>query len=260
MSSPGSGAHALKRVRKLRRRQVKRFGKRALRGLDDFFGQHSLVGDPVVFDAGQFPFTRSLEARWRSIRAEYQRLQEGGAVLPRVQTIHKGSRNVGQGERWRIFLFYGFGYRSDRNCGECPETARVLDAIPNLQNAWFSILEPGCQIPPHRGVTKGLIRTHLPLVVPREREKCLMAIEGHEVRWQEGRCLVFDDMREHRVANDSDEARVVLLLDTLRPLSRTATVLNHGLLAAARRTAYVRDAYEREDRWEQEFYASRDGR
>lgn len=57
---------------------------------------------------------------------------------------------------------------------------------------------------------------------------------GDEVRtWVEGRCLLFDDSFEHEVRNDTDRARVVLLLRFFHPD-----------LAPARRGAACRDAIE----------------
>jgi beta-hydroxylase len=41
---------------------------------------------------------------------------------------------------------------------------------------------------------------------------------GNEVRnWVEGECLIFDDTFEHEAWNNSNETRIVLLLDFLRP-------------------------------------------
>jgi beta-hydroxylase len=41
---------------------------------------------------------------------------------------------------------------------------------------------------------------------------------GDEVRnWVEGECLIFDDTIEHEAWNHSNQSRIVLLLDFLRP-------------------------------------------
>ena len=248
--------HVLQRARKYRRKRVKRVVKWTLRRLNGFFGSHSRVGDPAVFDPRTFAFASALESRWRAIRDECRALLEAEARLPPVQAISPDNKRLGESGLWRVFLFYGFGYRSQRNCLECPQTAAALAAIPGLQNAWFSILEPGCRIPLHRGVSKGLVRAHLGLMVPRDSERCFMAIEDRRIHWQEGHCVVFDDMREHWVRNDSDETRVVLLVDVLRPLGWAAALLHRGLLVAGRRTAYVQDACRRQQAWEEQFYPS----
>ena len=37
-------------------------------------------------------------------------------------------------------------------------TAAVLDGLPDLQDAFFSILAPRYQVPPHRGPTRAILR------------------------------------------------------------------------------------------------------
>ena len=57
------------------------------------------------------------------------------------------------------------------------------------------------------------VRFHYPLIVPKEPEKCWIEIGGHHFFWQEGVPLVFDDTREHWVKNQTEETRVVLIID-----------------------------------------------
>ena len=58
-----------------------------------------------------------------------------------------------------------------------------------------------------------MIRFHYPLIVPKEPEDCWIEIGGHHFFWQEGVPLVFDDTREHWVKNQTEETRVVLIID-----------------------------------------------
>src|SRR3546814_3156205 len=90
--------------------------------------------------------------------------------------------------------------------------------MPKIHTAWISILSPRYHIPAHSGVTKGILRAHLGLIVPREREKCRIRI-GDEIRyWEPGKIFVIDDTYEHEVWNETNEERVVLLLDFNRPM------------------------------------------
>jgi len=244
-------------MREFRRKSLKRLGIRTFRGLNGFLGRQSLVGDPPVFDRRSFPCTGPLEARWRGIRDECRRVLDARDRLPLLRTLSRDNQRIAAGDDWKVFVFHGFGYRSKLNCAACPETAAVLDAIPGLENAWFSVLAPHARIPAHRGISKGLVRCHLALIVPRERERCSLRIAGREVFWDEGKCLVFDDMNEHSVRNDTDEERAVLLLDVHRPLRAAGSLVSRGLLGAMRRTAYVREAYRAQVAWEREFYSSR---
>jgi beta-hydroxylase len=244
-----------RKLRKLRRKWVRRVGKRLLRSLNGFFGRQSLVGDPAIFEPGLFPFTVELERHWEAIRDECTALLARREDLPHLGRISRESRRISRGSDWKVFLFHGFGHRSERNSTLCPKTSALVDAIPNVTNAWFSILPPHATVPAHSGISRGLLRCHLGLVIPTRRESCYMDIGDQRIVWQEGRCVVFDDMNEHSVTNDTDEFRAILLIDFHRPLPRPAALISRALLAVMGQTAYVRDGYRREMAWEEEFYA-----
>ena len=79
-----------------------------------------------------------------------------------------------------------------------------------------------------------------------------MEVGGVRCTWQEGHTLVFDDTYPHTVRNDTNETRVVLLLDFQRPMTRQGLFVSQLLLRLLRRTAYVRDAYRNQLIWEQQ--------
>ena len=54
--------------------------------------------------------------------------------------------------------------------------------------------------------------------------------------------MVFDDTFEHEVHNDTEETRVVLLVDVLRPMGLAGRLLTRTLTTLGKRTAYVQDA------------------
>ena len=100
----------------------------------------------------------------------------------------------------------------------CPQTAALMREIPGMTTAMISILSPRKHILDHRGPYKGVLRYHLGLIVPEDAEACRIRV-GEDIRhWQEGKSMVFDDTFNHEVWNDTDETRVVLFVDVLRPL------------------------------------------
>ena len=90
-------------------------------------------------------------------------------ALPNFQDISTDQATITDDDRWKTYFLYGFGFRSDANCARCPETARLVAAVPGMQTAMFSILAPGKHIPDHNGPYKGVIRYHLGLKVPARR-------------------------------------------------------------------------------------------
>lgn len=237
-------------LRQIRRRRIKKLGQRTLRNLAAFMGRQSLIGDTPVFDAQQFPFLKPFEDNWQAVRAELEGVLQDRDRLPAFHEISPDQKKISHGDKWKTFIFHGFGERNETNCRRCPETTRLLESVPGLQSAWFSILAPGFHIRAHRGVTKGIVRVHLGLIVPQQRERCVMRVLDQHLTWDEGRCLVFDDTYDHEVHNDTDEERVVLLFDFDRPMRPMGRALHKFFVWAIKRSAYFKDAKRNMVAWE----------
>lgn len=234
-----------------RRRLVKRAGRRFIKRTADLMARQSLVPDRPVHDAGNYPFIAPIEANWQKIRGELDALLEHRARLPAFHQISPDQKYISHGDHWKVFILFGFGVASERNCARCPETARLLRSVPKLQSAWFSILAPHYHIPEHRGVTKSLLRTHLGLVIPKQRENCRMRVADQTVCWEPGKCVVFDDYYRHEVWNDTDEERVVLIFDFERPMRPLGRLINAVLMWGIKRTAYFKDAARNQKNWDE---------
>ncbi|MGR8918046.1 MAG: aspartyl/asparaginyl beta-hydroxylase domain-containing protein [Gammaproteobacteria bacterium] len=237
--------------RRARRRRIKRLGKRTLRRLSSFMASQSVVGDPPVFDDPRttFPFLESFESRWSEVRAELDQVLAHRDELPAFHEISPDQKRISRDDRWKTFILYGFRSKVEANCACCPVTTELLEQVPGLQTAWFSILSPRYHIPAHRGVTKGIVRAHLGLVVPDEATQCTMRVDDRTIVWHEGECVVFDDTYEHEVRNDTDEERIVLLFDFDRPMKLPGRVLSASMLWLLKRTAYYKDAQRNLATW-----------
>ena len=49
---------------------------------------------------------------------------------------------------------------------KCPKSCKIIDSLPDVKIAMFSVLTPGASIKPHVGPYKGCIRYHLGLSTP----------------------------------------------------------------------------------------------
>ena len=235
----------------------KRLGRRAgrwlLKRLADFQARRSLVGNEPVLDKGAFPFLAPIEREWPAIRAELDSVLAERDRLPAFHEISPDQYRISHGDRWKVFILYGFGESNPKNCARCPDTTRLLQAVPGLQSAWFSILAPRYHIPRHRGVTKGVLRVHLGLKVPVRREDCTMEVDRTRVAWEEGKSFVFDDFYEHEVWNNTDEERAILLFDFVRPMTLPGRLVNSFLLWGVKQSAYYKDARRNLDSWDRRF-------
>jgi len=228
-------------------------GEWLLDRLDRLVARASAVGEPAFFDGRDFLWAAGLEARWPTIRRELDAVLERRDALPNFQDISTDQATITDDDRWKTYFLYGFGFRSDANCARCPETARLVAAVPGMQTAMFSILAPGKHIPEHNGPYKGLIRYHLGVKVPRDASRCRIRVGDTIATWEEGASLIFDDTYEHEVWNDTDEERVVLFLDIVRPLRFPMNVVNAIVLKAIAVSPFVQDAKRRHQAWEAEF-------
>lgn len=224
-----------------------------IKKLEERVPEYSLVGESIFFSKEQFPWVEELEANWQVIRQELDQVLPYADSLPNFQDISPRQGNIADDDRWKTYFFCAFGYTSQQNCQRCPETAKLLQNIPGLKVAFFSILAPGKHIPPHCGKHKGILRCHLALKVPEPREACRIRVADQIAYWEEGKSLIFDDTYEHEVWNDTNDYRVVLFLDIARPLRFPMSLLNWVVNTAIGISPIVQIAKGNHESWEKQF-------
>lgn len=202
-------------------------------------------GNRTFFETTSFPWVARVENEWRAIRAELEKLLMHRDEIPNFQDVSEEQKVATEGGQWKTFFFYAYGHKAEQNCALCPETARVLDYIPGMETAMFSILAPKKHIPAHRGPYKGVLRYRLGLLIPEPSTSCRIRVDNEVRSWGEGKSLIFDDSFEHEVWNDSDSYRVVLFVDFVRPLPFPLSLLNRAMIREISRTPFVTDAIER---------------
>ncbi|MEM7725675.1 MAG: aspartyl/asparaginyl beta-hydroxylase domain-containing protein [Cyanobacteria bacterium P01_A01_bin.45] len=221
--------------------------------LERLVSKYSLVGESVFFDTEQFPWSKDLESNWLVIRQELEQVLERVDELPNFDDISKRQKRIAGDNLWKTYFFYAFGFKVEKNCQRCPETAKILEKIPGMKVAFFSILAPGKHIPKHRGKHKGLIRYHLGLKVPQPASQCRIQVADEVRYWQEGKSLIFDDTYYHEVWNDTDGYRVVLFLDIARPLAFPLSLVNWTVNNLVAASPIVTEAKQSHEVWENKF-------
>lgn len=226
-----------------------------LLGIGGWMGKYSIAGDQPVFDNRLFPWTKLLEDNWLAIRRELEGILPQHRLFPSLQDVQQEQKVLNQDDQWKTFFLYGFGVRASLNCARCPITASLIEQIPGMKTAFFSVLSPYKYIPAHKGIFKGLIRSHLGLIIPGRPGDCVMRIEQKKIFWQEGKAVVFDDTYEHEVWNQTREVRVVLLLDVVRSFRPgVLSFLNRKIVGLIGNSSYVKEALENHRKWEESFY------
>jgi aspartyl/asparaginyl beta-hydroxylase (cupin superfamily) len=177
---------------------------------------------PAFYDIDQiYPSLRELDRNFPIIREEMAGILARRDQLPRYHDLAKSeayiSGSVNPDKDWKVFMLRSTAGTPAANQARCPQTTKLLNDIPNVYQAFFSILDPGKSIPAHCGTYLGYLRYHLGLVVPKNNPPS-MRVKDQIHTWEEGKSIVFDDSWEHEVYNKSDGVRVVLIVDFLRPM------------------------------------------
>ncbi|PHR60959.1 MAG: aspartyl beta-hydroxylase [Robiginitomaculum sp.] len=248
--------HAVDTVGKHVLRGLVKFGSRSRPHIDRFLAHNSKVGDTALFANDQFAWTKLLEENWHEIDQEMRAVLRHRDAVPPLRDISPDHSRIAADGRWRSFFLWAYGIKSDENTQRCPRTTEIIEQIPGLKTALFSILAPGANIPRHTGVTKALVVCHLGLKIPSDRPACTMWLDGQTLQWQPGKSFVFDDTYPHEVHNDTDEERVVLLLQVKRPMRWPGQMLANFFLSAIRISPFITDARKELGRWETKFKRS----
>ncbi len=168
--------------------------------------------DIYFYDSKEFEYTQLLEANLEIIQKELT------AILQQDTTNWTSAypNYLSEEATWKTFEFLFFGIHHLENQKICPKTTAILNQIPELITAQFSVLHPHSHILPHKGYSKLILRNHLPLIVP-EGKQCGIKIEDETKHWQTGKMVIFDDSYMHEAWNKSDEIRVILMFDIAKP-------------------------------------------
>ena len=231
-------------------------GLGTLKLLAKLYSRQSLVPDVPFIPNQHFPFVAELEANWQDIRSELDVILQDRERIPFLDKISPDQTRIAHSQKWRAFFLWGLGEELTGNTARCPKTAALLRKVPGLRSAWFSILAPNYRIKPHRGITKGVLRSHLGLIVPKKWQHCRMVVGDQTVRWREGKCFVFDDSMVHRVSNGTNEERAILLFDFDRPMRFWGRLVNSTFISLLKLSAYYQEPKKNMQTFEERFEAA----
>jgi aspartyl/asparaginyl beta-hydroxylase (cupin superfamily) len=178
-----------------------------------------------------FPESRILENNWKKIKTELLNAIDSKLDAPRFHQVDKANHKISfdNGPAWRTIVLKAYDGWFAENCERFPETYKLLQMVPSVSTAMFSILEPHTCIPAHTGKLSGVLRYHLALQVPATGE-CYIEVNKEKYYWKPGEGILFNDTYLHAVVNNSDEYRVVLFIDVKRKSSKLIRIIHDGLM------------------------------
>lgn len=191
-----------------------------------YFPNHKLLENPSTF---------------KKIKDEVDTMLKktnGGNELTLTQDTFSGQNKYigsdikiqnGKKRAWRLLnIKVGELYSQDA-ITNFPTLVRILKRIPNVKSCVISVLEPGIRIPIHVGYYKGVMRYMLATHVPRDRKNVFLCANGIKYNWTEGEGVLWDDTYAHKVYNNTDESRVIIYMDVIRPLKYSPLSLFDGV-------------------------------
>ncbi len=133
---------------------------------------------------------------------------------------------------WQQIELKIYGVEYHKRISLFPKTMKILNDIEGLSTIYFSLLAPHSRIEAHVGDTDALYRIHLGLKIPAALPACGIEVAGYQKSWETAKCLAFNDIYYHSVWNETDEERVVLIVDIIRPEFRHKDIyVNSGVRA-----------------------------
>ena len=174
------------------------------------------MGDqPFFYEREHLPWTKVIEDNWEVIKDEVLDLMAEKPQNLRPYFINKSMSFPPK--RWKTMGIYFWKFVIRENYKRCPQTVKILKAIPNLTSFSLSVLESGSNINPHQGDTDAIIRCHVGVSIPGGLPDCGFQV-GKEIRpWQKGITLPFCDAHTHTAWNNTGTKRIILILDVMRP-------------------------------------------
>lgn len=180
------------------------------------------------------------EIKWQNFRNNYKLIKQEYDNF--IENYHKPalmidqeyttSINIDRNKIWKTLFLRMYNKNTDYS-KYFPETMKLIN-LTNCTTALFSIFDAGTQLSPHKGIDKGVLRYHIALKVPNNYKDCFIAIHDGEkyikYNWQDGRDILFDDTYRHYAENNTNEQRIILLLDIKKEFNNKFLDIIHNCI------------------------------
>lgn len=170
----------------------------------------------VYIDVKQFPELKIFQDNWEIIRDEAINLDNASQIKASKDLDDLGFNSFFRTGWKRFYLkWYGANLKSAEQL--CPKTLELINQVPNVKGAMFTMLPPGARLTKHRDPYAGSLRYHLGLVTPNS-DDCYISVDGQKYAWRDGEAVMFDETFIHYAENKTDQNRIIFFLDIKRPV------------------------------------------
>jgi aspartyl/asparaginyl beta-hydroxylase (cupin superfamily) len=188
-------------------------------------------------------FHEDVERNYDQIESEIEKLldasdYESTSMLD-FDPMQKAAFGEGPARGWKpAFVKLGSTYASIAS--RIPCLSKIAQTHSSkLVTLFISVLEPGAQLSPHRGPNAGVLRYHLGITIP--QGDVGLQIYQHSYKWKEQEGIVWDDVQPHAAWNRTNQRRIVLFADFLRPFPWWLQMFNKCVICILERTRHIRN-------------------
>lgn len=183
----------------------------------------------AILDVADFPELAPLRDHWETIRAEALAVHQAQHMEATSRPDSAAYYDIGfrtfYKYGWRKFYLNWYGHTQPSARRLCPQTVALLEALPTVNGAMFSMLPPGGELTRHSDPAACSLRYHLGLNTPND-DACFINIDGRNHSWRDGEPLIFDETHLHFARNDAGSDRLILMCDIDRPVHSLGRPIN----------------------------------
>ncbi len=191
------------------------------------YGFSAVPNKPYV-DVAAFPELKPLQDNWKMIRDEALKLFDEGYIRAAATYNDLGFNSFFR-RGWKRFYLKWYDVPQQSALALCPRTVALLESIPTINGAMFTLLPAGGDLGRHRDPYAGSLRFHMGLRTPNS-DACRIVVDGESYAWRDGEAVMFDETFIHWAENRTDVDRLILFCDVERPLTNpVARAVNHWI-------------------------------
>lgn len=189
----------------------------------------------AVLETKTVPGLDKIKANYDVIRQETKALLDAG-VFQRAPSKDEPGYNTFEKGGWRKHTLKWYTDECSSTAKAlCPKTCAIIDSIPSVRSALFTVLPPGGRLGRHHDPLASSLRYHLGLVTPNSSQ-CALTLDGVDYPWRDGEELLFDQTYLHSAVNRTDQIRIILFCDVektqlIAPLKPLANVIDFGVVS-----------------------------
>lgn len=168
--------------------------------------------EPAYMDEKDIACTKAFTSHYDSIEKEVRTFLTKHETTPYFK-----QSMVLHGKGYHTLSLAWWGIQFHKNQGDLPVLSSILKHHPELLTLSINVLDANSSILPHMGDTNAIYRGHFGISIPASLPQAGIRVAEVEQSWKEGHFVWFMDAYPHETWNQTKEARIVLLVDVLRP-------------------------------------------